>query len=128
MPLKLFLFKIDVGHGADVTEDHLKIFSQSSEADRSVTSDLPLASPRLNWIAMPAVRRLLAMRRRELLRAFGALGQRTDRRTPSLTVQLSRACSSVTVPLNPSRASSAIGSYRGEDSSARLRASVRLER
>ena len=42
------------------------------------------------------------MRRRALLSALGAFGQRTERRMPSLIMQLSRACSSATVPLKPS--------------------------
>lgn len=68
------------------------------------------------------------MRRNVLLSAFGALGQRTERRMVSLVMPVSRACNSVTVPLKPSWASSATGSYYGEDSSARLCASVRLDR
>ena len=50
------------------------------------------------------------MRRSALLSAFGALGQRTERRMLSLIMQLSRASSSATVPLKPSRASLATGS------------------
>ncbi len=36
-----------------------------------------------------------------LPRALGALGQRTERRRWSLTIALSRACSSATVPVKP---------------------------
>ena len=67
------------------------------------------------------------MRRSALLSALGALGQRTERRMLSLIMQLSRAYSSASVPLKPSRASWATGSYSGEDSSARLWVSTRLE-
>src|SRR5271156_320911 len=98
-----------------------------SEAETKDTTLLPRTLARLNWISIPAARRLLAMRRRALLSAFGALGQRTERRMLSLTRLASRACSSVTVPLKPSLASSAIGSYKGKDSSARLCVSVRLD-
>ncbi len=42
------------------------------------------------------------MRRSALPSALGALGQRTERRMLSLIMQLSRACSSATVPLKPS--------------------------
>ena len=66
------------------------------------------------------------MRRRALPNALGALGQRTERRMPSLVTQLSRDNSAATVPLNPSRANLARGSKIGEDSSARLRVSARL--
>ena len=93
---------------------------RGSEAETRDTTRLPRISARLNWISIPAARRLLAMRRSALPSAFGALGQRTERRMPSLIMQVSRACSSVTVPLKPSWASSATGSYSGEDSSARL--------
>jgi hypothetical protein len=41
------------------------------------------------------------MRRSALLSALGALGQRIERRMLSLIIQLSLACSSVTVPLKP---------------------------
>ena len=67
------------------------------------------------------------MRRSALPNALGALGQRAERRMLSLIMQLSRACSSATVPLKPSSASSATGSYSGEDSSARLCVSARLD-
>jgi len=67
------------------------------------------------------------MRRRALPSALGALGQRTERRMLSLIMQVSRAYGSVTVPLKPSRANWATGSYSGEDSSARLWVSTRLE-
>src|ERR1700689_4383919 len=99
---------------------------RASEAETKDTTCLPRISARLNWISIPAARRLLAMRRSALLSAFGALGQRTERRTRSLIMQVSFACSSVTVPLNLCWASSATGSYRGEDSRVRLRVSVRL--
>ena len=106
-----------------MTEDLFR----SSEAEAKDTTLLPRKSARLNWISIPAARRLAAMRRSALLSALGALGQRTERRMLSLIMQVSRACSSATVPLKPSWASSATGSYRGEDSSARLRVSVRLD-
>src|SRR5262249_51627722 len=98
-----------------------------SEAQTNDTTRLPRISARLNWIWIPAARRLLAMRRSALPRALGALGQRTERRILSLIMRLSCASSSATVPLKPSSASFAIGSYRGEDSSARFCASARLD-
>jgi len=67
------------------------------------------------------------MRRSALPSALGALGQRTERRMLSLIMELSRASSSATVPLKPSWASLAIGSYSGEDSSARVCASAWLD-
>ena len=83
---------------------------RGSEAETKDTTRLPRISARLNWISIPAARRLAAMRRSALLSAFGALGQRTERRMLSLIMLVSRACSSVTVPLKPSWASSATGS------------------
>ena len=106
-----------------MTED---LFPESG-AETNDTTLLPRISARLNWISIPAARRLTAMRRSALLRAFGAFGQRTERRVLSLVMEVSRACSSVTVPLKPSWASSATGSDRGEDSSAKLRIPVRLD-
>src|SRR5277367_1640500 len=98
-----------------MTEDLFR----GSGAQTKDTTLLPLILERLNWIWIPAARRLAAMRRSALLSALGALGQRTERRMPSLIMQVSRAWSSVTVPLKPSWANSATGSYSGEDSSAR---------
>src|SRR5271163_1982880 len=106
-----------------MTEDLFR----NSEAETKDTTLLPRIWARLNWISIPADRRLTAMRRSALLSALGAFGQRTERRMLSLVMELSRACRSVTVPLKPSRASSATGSYSGEDSSARLCVSVRLD-
>ena len=106
-----------------MTEDLFR----GSEAETRDTTLLPWTLARLNWISIPAARRLAAIRRSALLSAFGALGQRTERRMLSLIMQVSRVCSSVTVPLKPSLASSATGSYSGEDSSARLCVSVRLD-
>ena len=80
------------------------------EAQTKDTTRLPRKWARLNRISIPTARRLLAMRRSALPSALGALGQRTDRRMLSLIMQVSRACSSVTVPLKPYRASSATGS------------------
>ena len=50
------------------------------------------------------------MRLSALLRTLGAFGQRTERRMASLTMESSRARSSATVPVKPSRANSASGS------------------
>src|SRR5258707_857055 len=100
---------------------------RGSEEGAKDTKCLPRKSARLNWISIPAARRLTAMRRSALLRAFGAFGQRTERRVLSLIMLVSRACSSVTVPLKPSWAYSATGSYSGEDSSANWCVAVLLD-
>ena len=55
---------------------------RGSEAQTRDTTRLPRISARLNWISIPAARRLLAMRRSALPSALGALGQRTERCRP----------------------------------------------
>ncbi len=94
------------GRPLTVTDD----LSRGSEVETRDTTRLPLVSARLNWISIPAARRLLAMRRNALPSALGALGQRTERRMLSLIMQLSRASSSATVPRKPSRANLVTGS------------------
>ena len=59
---------------------------------------IPRKSARLNWISIPAARRLSAIQRRALLIAFGASAN-VPRRTLSLIMQFSSARASVTVPL-----------------------------
>ena len=53
-------------------------------------SPLFIIAAELNHLDTPA-RRVAAMRLRALLRPLGALGQRTERRIASLTIESSRA-------------------------------------
>ena len=59
---------------------------------------LPKRSARLEFSSMLAERRLLAMRRRVLPSALGALGQRAERLIPSLTMLFRRRRSSAVLP------------------------------